>query len=1037
MRSYSTGLCLVLIVALNCGAVSAAEIIGKVIKVTDSTVSIATKPGQTPMPGDTVEVFFIVPGENKESIVATGTVLLTVEDVTVARIDKRIAKINANFGARILSKKAKESSTAPPAPDDEAPGKTRIPAFKFRGAEPGTTSEKQLRAHPKWGKPSSTSTLDDGSQLLEYRIRGYKRVTVLLRGGIVQSIDVALPDGVSPVVAAEAFELGIQAEGELPKAAKVGAKVSNDWQQTRFSAGRVSLFIDRTGTKPIAKVLRFYAESLLSTEARPLLTHKIEVTLKGQDDTSRQIVRKVVELLEKNHYSGRKLDDEISARWMDHFINKLDPQKLSFVQSDIDRFHNMVAGIDDQARQGEIRFAYELFETFVSRRQQALELVRGSLQAKHDFTVDEEFHHANKTTEYPANGLEAREIWRKRIKYEILNRRAKGTDLAEAKRRVSRHFDDAFRVPGRIRDGELLEWCLEALGDSYDSNSGFYSATTYDSMRINMQRQMVGIGAALQVEDGDTYVSSIVPGSPSGLDGRLKARDRIVAVAASADDEFHELRGMSLTDGVQLIRGKAGTVVKLKVLPKDQKQPVVYEITRAKFQLEGARSTIITEKLAGNDKRVSVGYIKLPALYSSYGGKADRTSTSDVQKMLAEFKTKAVDVVLLDMRSNSGGTLNEAITIPGLFLGKVPVTQVRNHAGKVSGYNNVEASVAWAGPLVILTNQYTGSGAEIPVAALQDYRRALVIGDRATNGNASVVSVLDIGKELVKGNNPPRLGSVRVSSQMFYRPNGSTTHGVGVVPDIALPSYTSVSQSIDDKSESLKADRIQPMTYSPIEMVGADLIAELKQLSEQRRRLSPEFQEFQSKLEVYAENQSRTSTTLNEVKFLEKYSKTDDSATAAADKSELLKRDAYVNEVLAIAMDYAQRAKIEWAGHYFGGWQQLESGEHAAALDSASRAIQLDPKRLAAFALRARARAAAGDWDAALADVKTAKLTAIPSYAVQDGTLTIREETIADVTAGTRMRVSRVSDTWLWAETDTNPRHEGWIRKQFVAPTFD
>jgi carboxyl-terminal processing protease len=903
--------------------------------------------------------------------------------------------------------------------------------FRFRGVVSGVTTKDELLKSSKWGTPESRTIHKSGDTFWEYRPRGYKKIVVMLRSGIVQSVDVTLPAGVTPEKAAEAFGLGKPATGKPPKPALVGGEVPKAWQPKPYAAGRVLLFVETANGKSAAKLMRIYADRVLVAAAAPAVAlPDVKVTLTGQDDTSRRIVRKVVELLEQNHISGLKLDDKLAARWMGRFIKRLDPGKYFFLQSDVDRFQRLAEGIDDKARLGDIGFAYVVYRTFAQRRKKSMEFANRAIAAKRDFSADEKFVFPTKTTAYPENELESGEIWRKRIKYDILERKRRGSNDAEARDRVTRHYRQVFQLPGKTDDDELLAWCLADLATAFDPHSDYYSAYKLREFQTQLRAQFVGIGASLMSEDGYIAVVKVLPGSPAAKDGRLQNGDRIVGVA-QGNGEFVDVVGKRMSDVVAKIRGKRGTVVRLKVIPKTGKQGRVYDITRGQITLQRIDGKIVTRKANGKEYRI--GVVKVPIYYGDSKNRSAPSSTGDTRKVLEDLKAKKVDLVVLDFRSNSGGSLDEGQRFPGLFLPQGPLLQVKDAAGKVRLYNVGSVERAWQGPLVVLVNRVTASGAESFPAAVQDYGRGLVVGDSSTHGTGTVQNLLDVGRELVKGTNsaPPQLGVVRVTSYTMHRVTGQSWQLRGVVPDVIVPSVFDLpSYGEIGLGSAPPADALKPAAFRALHWIDADVRQHLAKRSQERRSSDAEFTAYLKAVRENAKWKSRTSAPLNEKKFLAA-AREFEKATAAL-KSDATKRDPALNEALHVAVDYLGR--IPWHRDYAEAMQLLRKRDYVKSAARFTAILAANANLKIARSGRALAYAGQGDWDAAVKEAREAGDAGVPCRVTKATSFRAGTETVAAAAAGTRVFVTSVSKGWLWARLPADPKTKGWIEKKFLVP---
>ena len=395
--------------------------------------------------------------------------------------------------------------------------------------------------------------------------------------------------------------------------------------------------------------------------------------------------------------------------------------------------------------------------------------------------------------------------------------------------------------------------------------------------------------------------------------------DRIVSVGQGPEGDLIDVIDMKLGDVVKLIRGDAGTIVRLGVIPSTGGELKVYNITRAEIELSDseARGVIFDDVTDTDGKRVRVGVIDLPSFYMDMEGARRgvvnfKSTTRDVRKILDDFNTKGVEVLVLDLRRNGGGSLTEAINLTGLFIEEGPVVQVKDSDGRVQHYDDLDASMPWKGPLVVVTSKFSASASEIFAGAIQDYHRGIVVGDTTSHGKGTVQSLLDLGQQLFRIPNPPNLGALKITMQQFYRPGGASTQKRGVLADVVLPSLTDhMDVSEDDLDFALEFDKVDSTKYPVFPMTSEDQIKHLGELSAARRQASEDFKKLDRNIERYTKQKKRTTLTLNEQKFVEERKELD------ADKEEekqfddqvngskeVVKRDFYFNEVLAITADY-------------------------------------------------------------------------------------------------------------------------------------
>jgi carboxyl-terminal processing protease len=651
------------------------------------------------------------------------------------------------------------------------------------------------------------------------------------------------------------------------------------------------------------------------------VAYRLTAELTPPSSRERQVTLKVVELLTKQHLSRRPLDDQIAARALPLLLDSFDPMKLYFTRSDVQEFQRHVQQLDDWLKQGKIDFAYVVYQRFIQRVEERLALVDRLLSEPIDFTVDESFIVDRKSLDYPSTPEEVVDRWRKRIKYDLLVLRADKVDGEKARERLLRRYHNFARRMKQFDNDEMLETYLNAFAASFDPHTSYMSPSQLENFRIMMRLNLEGIGAQLQTDDyGHTVVAKIVPGGAADKDGKLKPQDQIVSVGQGDDGEMVDVVDMKLSDVVKLIRGKAGTVVRLGVLSPNETQTKIYRIVRARIELKDseARGEIFTVGRKPNGEPYRIGLLDLPSFYMDMEASRSqedgfKSTTRDVQQILERFQAQGADAVVLDLRRNGGGSLIEAINLTGLFIDEGPVVQVKDSAGNVEHYDDTVRGMVWSGPLVVLTSKFSASASEIVSGAIQDYRRGLIIGDPATHGKGTVQTLRELGERLFPIANPPNQGAIKITVQQFFRPSGESTQQRGVLADIVLPSLTAqIPGSEADLDYSLPFSRVAPVRFVPYNMVNSEMIKTLSERSQARVANSPEFQKVLADIERYVKQREQKSVSLHEEKFFAERAKL--SAVAEEEKkldelengSSSLKRDYYIDEVFAITVDYLE-----------------------------------------------------------------------------------------------------------------------------------
>ena len=507
-------------------------------------------------------------------------------------------------------------------------------------------------------------------------------------------------------------------------------------------------------------------------------------------DQDKQITEIVCGILQKHHLSTPEINGELSKRLFNRFIKSLDPAKLYFTKSDVDEFKKQETNLDDQLRAGSIDFAYQVFAKYLTRLEERQKLIEEFANAKHDFTANESMDTDYDKLDFASSADELRERWRKRIKFDLLLQRIAEKPLpeAEAKQKVLDRYKGQFKLAKQIDSADLLELYLTTLTTSIDPHTNYMSPATLDDFEIAMRLNLDGIGAILRYENGYTIIVEIVPGGPADKDGRLKPDDKIVGVA-QGNNEFVDTVDMKSRDVVKLIRGSRGTKVQLKVLPVGKFEPVVYELTRQKIEMKSqeARGEVVEQGKKPDGTPYLMGVIDLPSFYADFSGRDRKSCAEDVRKILKDFEAKKVDAVVLDLRRNGGGSLGECLALTGLFIDEGPVVLVKGARGREQ-LNDPEKGVVYGGPLVVLVSRFSRRASEILAGAMQDYGRALIVGDYATHGKGTVQRIIELG-----GATRSKMGALKLTIQQFYRVNGDSTQSMGVLSDIVIPSLSEYS----------------------------------------------------------------------------------------------------------------------------------------------------------------------------------------------------------------------------------------------------
>ncbi len=645
----------------------------------------------------------------------------------------------------------------------------------------------------------------------------------------------------------------------------------------------------------------------------------------------RHVALAVSSLLKQQHLLRHPLDAEISERCLKTFLQTLDPMKMYFYQSDYDAFAESKDRLADLVQQGDINFAYEVFRKFLERIDERVKMVDQILASHQDFSVDEELVTDKDAATYAKTPDEAYDRWRKRIKYDLLLLKAEKadskTDKSEGKtpeQRLEKRYHSFAKRMRQTDAEELLEMYLTSLTTAFDPHTTYMSPSSVENFKIMMGLKLEGIGASLQGVDGYTVVKQIIPGGAAEKEGHLKVEDKIIAVGEGESGELVDVVDMKLNDVVKMIRGKPGTVVRLQLTSVKDPKPREIRITRATIELKNseAQGEVFDAGRRPDGKPFKIGVINLPSFYMDMDGARQgnpdyRSTTRDVRRILHGFKQKGVEAVVLDLRTNGGGSLTEAISLTGLFIDDGPVVQVKDADGRVSPYVPSDPGMDWSGPLVVVVSKFSASASEIFAGAIQDYHRGLIVGDKSTHGKGTVQSLLNLGEQLFRIANAPKMGELKITMQQFYRPGGDSTQRRGVVSDIELPALsTHLDVGEADLDYPLPFDQVPAQPFRKFDRVNPALVNQLRQLSAARCAASPKFQKVERNIVHYQQQKAKKAVTLNEAKFLKERAelnvdKEEEKAIEKLnDNPSGIERDFYLDEVFNITTDYMNQTQV-------------------------------------------------------------------------------------------------------------------------------
>ena len=574
-------------------------------------------------------------------------------------------------------------------------------------------------------------------------------------------------------------------------------------------------------------------------------------------------------ILDRYHYKQFELNDSLSSIIFDRYVESVDYGKNYLLESDINSFEKYRYELDDHLKDGDVLPFYDMFNVFLFRKRDQIIYTDTLLGKEFDYTIDEEYLINRKDAPWAKSRAELNDIWRKRVKNDALNLKLNDKEWEEIQKNLHKRYENYSRILTQYNSEDVFQLAMNSFTVSVDPHTNYLSPITSDNFKIDMSLSLEGIGARLQVDDGYTKVVEIIPGGPAFKSKKLHPDDRITAVAQGKDGEFVDVVGWRITDVVQLIRGPKDSIVRLLLLKYDKglnAEPVELILVRDKVKIEDQSAHSSTLNIKHNAKPFEIGVITIPKFYIDFEAarkrENDYKSTSrDVKKLLNELIKEKVDGIIIDLRNDGGGSLEEAIKVTGLFIEEGPVVQVRDMEGKITVDRDLDPEIVYDGPLAVLVNRFSASASEIFSGAIQDYGRGIIIGEN-TYGKGTVQNLVDLNR-LTSGKGF-KLGQVKLTIAKYYRIDGSSTQRMGVIPDIIFPSYVDANDFGESNEPSaLKWDKIESVEYELFFELFS-IIPELKKLSVQRRETDPEFEYFREDIEEYKKSIEDSFVSLNE-----------------------------------------------------------------------------------------------------------------------------------------------------------------------------
>lgn len=577
----------------------------------------------------------------------------------------------------------------------------------------------------------------------------------------------------------------------------------------------------------------------------------------------------ITRLLLQNHYRKTPINDSLSNVIFENYITNLDNNKMYFLQSDIDYFRRYKDYFDNYLLTGNIDVPFQIFRLYQERSLDRIKKVHELLQKEPDFTLDESYVPDREKMPWPKSFGELDEEWRKAIKHQALSLRLEGKEWKDIQSTLEKRYARYEKMIEQYNSEDVFQMFMNSFTEAFDPHTNYFSPITSQNFQIDMAQSLEGIGARLVQQMDYTQIYEVVAGGPAFKSKLLYKDDKIVAVAQGDNEEFVDVIGWRLDDVVQLIRGPKGTVVRLKIIPHDAPEgslPVEIRLVRDKVKLEEETASSKIIPITEGNTTFKLGVITLPTFYFDWegaqkGDKDFKSATKDVRKLLEELQAEGVDGVLMDLRFNGGGSLQEAINLSGLFIAKGPVVQVKNADGSVDVGEDEDGAVAYDGPLAVLVNRFSASASEIFAGAIQDYKRGVIIGEN-TFGKGTVQNLVDLDQFLPQ--EKAELGQVKLTLAKYYRVNGSSTQHLGVKPDIEFPSaYEAENFGESSQPSSLPWDQIRTSSFTPSNKIDPKLISQLEALYSEDIKKNSDLKELEYEIEEAKKARQKNKISLN------------------------------------------------------------------------------------------------------------------------------------------------------------------------------
>ncbi|HTH83073.1 MAG TPA: carboxy terminal-processing peptidase [Mucilaginibacter sp.] len=601
------------------------------------------------------------------------------------------------------------------------------------------------------------------------------------------------------------------------------------------------------------------------------------------------ICKAVAQLISKYNYKKADLNDSLSAAIFNRYIKSLDENHTYLLASDLKDFEKYKNSLTDDIQNGNLNDVYYIFNVFQKRYEERVNYSIAQLDKNFDFTQKESFTYNRADLPWIGSEAEMNTEWTKRVKYDLLNLQLATNDIAKNKEKLKKRYQDLLSQNSKLNTNDVFQIFMDDFTEAVDPHTNYFDPFHAAQFNMEMSRSLQGIGATLETKNEYITIQSVVSGGPADKSHQVFTGDRIVAVAQGKEGEFQDIIGWRIDNAIKLIRGTKGTLVKLKILPQGKTvsdQPKIVEIVREKIVLKDQLVKQEIKTYNSNGKTYKIGIINVPAFYADFeayraGDPNYQSTTRDMKLILDTLKRANVDGIVVDLRENGGGSLNEAISLTGLFIKTGPVVQVRDTRNDIDVNKDEDPSIAYNGPMAVLVDRFSASASEIFAGAIQDYGRGLIIGTQ-TYGKGTVQSEIDMDKiitptlmdkmgltagrktGIVSTGSESKFGQLNLTIAKFYRISGNSTQHKGVIPDIQYPSLIPMDKYGEDTDPSaLPFDIIPKSDYTKVGDFTA-VIPQLTKQHEQRMSTSASYKAILSEIADYKKIETDKTVNLNE-----------------------------------------------------------------------------------------------------------------------------------------------------------------------------